>query len=228
MGTLPEIASHLLVDKQTIRQRRKQEASRATSLVFKTTSRHFSVNMNLVLVLLVSINVFMVTDITYGKKDDSKPDWAKKDIRDYSDADLERLYEQWEEDEDPLEADELPEHKRPPPKLDLSNIDMSDPEGLLKISKKGKTVMVFVTVSGNPMRYETEELTGRWQTGLMNSHLIAERFVISEDRAIFMFKDGAHAWEAKDVLVDQDRCQEVTIENKPYPGKGSLAGKQEL
>lgn len=27
---------------------------------------------------------------------EEKPDWAKKDIRDYSDADLERLLEQWE------------------------------------------------------------------------------------------------------------------------------------
>jgi len=29
-------------------------------------------------------------------KDEDKPAWAKKDIRDYNDADLERLLEQWE------------------------------------------------------------------------------------------------------------------------------------
>lgn len=29
-------------------------------------------------------------------KDEEKPGWAKKDIRDYSDADLERLFDQWE------------------------------------------------------------------------------------------------------------------------------------
>lgn len=29
-------------------------------------------------------------------KDNEKPDWAKKDIRDYSDADMERLLDQWE------------------------------------------------------------------------------------------------------------------------------------
>lgn len=28
--------------------------------------------------------------------DEEKPSWAKKDIRDYSDADLERLLDQWE------------------------------------------------------------------------------------------------------------------------------------
>lgn len=33
-----------------------------------------------------------------GKKtnENEKPDWAKKDIRDYSDADMERLLDQWE------------------------------------------------------------------------------------------------------------------------------------
>jgi hypothetical protein len=29
-------------------------------------------------------------------QDKEKPAWAKKDIRDYNDADLERLLEQWE------------------------------------------------------------------------------------------------------------------------------------
>lgn len=36
--------------------------------------------------------------ISSGKKsdDENKPKWAKKDIRDYNDADLERLLDQWE------------------------------------------------------------------------------------------------------------------------------------
>lgn len=29
-------------------------------------------------------------------KDEEKPEWAKKDIRDYSEADLERLLDQWD------------------------------------------------------------------------------------------------------------------------------------
>lgn len=42
--------------------------------------------------------------IVQSKKSEpgNKPDWAKKDVRDYSDADLERLLDQWEEDEEPL------------------------------------------------------------------------------------------------------------------------------
>lgn len=31
-----------------------------------------------------------------SKKAKVKPDWAKKDIRDYTDADMERLLDQWE------------------------------------------------------------------------------------------------------------------------------------
>lgn len=30
-----------------------------------------------------------------AKKNDEKPEWAKKDIRDYSEADMERLLDQW-------------------------------------------------------------------------------------------------------------------------------------
>lgn len=47
--------------------------------------------------------------------------------------------------------------------------------------------------------------------------------MVDDNRAIFMFKDGAQAWEAKDYLVEQDRCLSVTIENKVYPGKGETS-----
>lgn len=43
--------------------------------------------------ILLSITLL----ITSKKSDDAnKPEWAKKDIRDYSEADLERLLDQWE------------------------------------------------------------------------------------------------------------------------------------
>lgn len=57
----------------------------------------------------------------------------------------------------------------------MSQIDMSNPENLLKMTKKGRTVMSFVQVSGNPTRDEAEEITKIWQTGLWNSHIQAER-----------------------------------------------------
>lgn len=152
----------------------------------------------------------------------------KKDIRDYNEADLERLYDEWEANEEPLEEDELPEHLRPQPKVDLSQLDFKNPENVLKMSKKGKTLMTFITVSGNPSREETEEITKLWQSSLMNNHINVERFIIGDNRAIFMFKDGAQAWEAKDFLVDQERLEEMTIENKPYYGKLNPLSKAEL
>ena len=45
--------------------------------------------------------------------------------------------------------------------------------------------------------------------------------MVDDNRAIFMYKDGAQAWEAKNYLVEQDRCFSVTVENKVYPGKGN-------
>uniref|UniRef100_T1J0Q2 LDLR chaperone MESD n=1 Tax=Strigamia maritima TaxID=126957 RepID=T1J0Q2_STRMM len=179
-------------------------------------------------VILTWLFLNLLFNVVHTKKKDEKdkPAWAKKDIRDYNDADVERLFDQWEEDEDPLEPDELPEHLRPSPKLDFSKANPADPESLLKLSKKGKTLMVFVTVSGgSPDPIELEDITKLWQTSLMNNHI---QFTIDEKRAIFMFRDGSQAWEAKNFLVEQDRCEEVTIENKSFPGKRSNNKKSEL
>ncbi|KAG4067683.1 hypothetical protein HA402_005455 [Bradysia odoriphaga] len=173
--------------------------------------------------LLLWLCCFAIILVSNGKKADekNKPSWAKKDIRDFNDADMERLLDQWEEDEEPLEPDELPEHLRPSPQIDFSQVDMSNPENLLKLTKKGKTLMTFVSVMGNPTRDEAETITKLWQTSLWNNHIQAERYMVDDNRAIFMFKDGAQAWEAKDFLVDQEKCESVTIENKVYNGKHS-------
>nr|CAD7408044.1 unnamed protein product [Timema poppensis] len=171
--------------------------------------------------LFIVINLcLLVPSITYSKRieGEEKPSWAKKDIRDYNDADMERLLDQWEEGEE-VSEDELPEHLRPQPKIDFSQIDMSNPENLLKLSKKGRTLMVFVSVVGNPTRQETEQITQLWQTSLWNSHIQAERYLVDDDRAIFMFKDGSQAWDAKNFIVEQEKCKEVVIENKTYHGK---------
>jgi len=47
-----------------------------------------------------------------------------------------------------LEDDELPEWKRPQPNIDLSQINAGNPEQLLQLTKKGRTLMMFATVSG--------------------------------------------------------------------------------
>ncbi|XP_029095479.1 LRP chaperone MESD [Monodon monoceros] len=143
----------------------------------------------------------------------------KKDIRDYNDADMARLLEQWEKDDD-IEEGDLPEHKRPSAPIDFSQIDPGKPESILKMTKKGKTLMMFVTVSGSPTEKETEEITSLWQGSLFNANYDVQRFIVGSDRAIFMLRDGSYAWEIKDFLVSQDRCADVTLEGQVYPGKG--------
>lgn len=133
-----------------------------------------------------------------------------------------------QEDEEPLEEDELPEHLRPMPSIDMSQLDPNNPEKLLQATKKGRTLMTFVSVSGNPTRDETEQLTKLWQTSLWNSHMQAERYLVDDNRAIFLFKDGSQAWDAKEFLVNQERCESVTIESKVYPGKYSGRTVDEL
>lgn len=141
------------------------------------------------------VAIFVVVAIAKKSDDESKPAWTKKKLTDYTDADMERLLDQWnvsetinfifdsilsltwkfvqeDEEEDP---DDLPEHLRPAQPIDMSKVDMSNPESLLKQSKKGKTVMTFVTVSGNPTRFDAEEITKIWQTGLWNNQIQAEK-----------------------------------------------------
>lgn len=46
----------------------------------------------------ILINFLLLITIATSKKfsKEGKPEWAKKDIRDYTEADLERLLDQWE------------------------------------------------------------------------------------------------------------------------------------
>ena len=44
---------------------------------------------------------------------------------------------------------------------------------------------------------------------------------MGSDRVLFVLKDGSQAWDVKDYLVRQERCEVVTIEGKDYPGKAS-------
>ena len=41
------------------------------------------------------------------------------------------------------------------------------------------------------------------------------------------FQDGSVAWEAKDFLIEQEQCLEVTIEQKVYHGKHTEEYKKE-
>ncbi|XP_061740254.1 LRP chaperone MESD [Nerophis ophidion] len=161
---------------------------------------------------------FLLYCVAAESKD--KPKKKKKDIRDYNDADMARLLEEWEKDDD-IEEGDLPEHRRSPPPIDFAKVDSSKPEELLKMSKKGRTLMVFATVSGDPTEKETEEITGLWQGSLFNANYDIQRFVVGSNRVIFMLRDGSLAWEVKDFLLTQERCMDVTVEGQVFQGKAA-------
>ena len=48
---------------------------------------------------------------------------------------------------------------------------MNNPEDMMKMSKKGKTVMMFVRVNDFVSKEDTETITSIWQTGLYNNHV---------------------------------------------------------
>nr|XP_039265188.1 LRP chaperone MESD-like [Styela clava] len=157
---------------------------------------------------------------------EAKKEAKKKDPRDYTDADIYKLEEEWTEDGDIDEGD-LPEHLRKAEPVDFSKLNTEDPESVIKMTKRHKTLMMFATVSGDPSQDETEDITTLWQNSLYNANIEITRFVISPNRILIKLVDGSYAYEIKDFLVQQERCESVTIEGKTYPGKGSPDYKQE-
>lgn len=44
---------------------------------------------------------------------------------------------------------------------------------------------------------------------------------MGSNRVIFMLRDGSYAWEIKDFLALQERCEDVTVEGQVFPGKAA-------
>lgn len=52
--------------------------------------------MNTLFAYILAIFIITTTVTSKKFKENEKPDWAKKDIRDFTEADMERLLDQWE------------------------------------------------------------------------------------------------------------------------------------
>jgi hypothetical protein len=84
----------------------------------------------------------------------------------------------------------------------IMNGAKKDPESLLKMSKKGKPVMMFIGIKGDPDKSYTEKMSGCWMQSLQNAHIQLKRYVVANDRVLFVVEDGRHAWDVKDYLVN--------------------------
>ncbi|EZA47356.1 hypothetical protein DMN91_007348 [Ooceraea biroi] len=163
---------------------------------------------------LLALHVTML--MTAIAQEPKKKSWRDKDIRDMTEADLEHLLDQWEENEEPLEPDELPEHLQPSPKIDISQIDTTNPDNLLRMTKKGKGVMMFVDVKPDISEEQADVAMRIWQSSLRNNHIIAERYPIDTKRSIFMFHEGSQAVDAKNYLLEQPELSHLTLEGQTY------------
>ncbi|XP_033339299.2 LDLR chaperone boca [Megalopta genalis] len=167
-------------------------------------------------IIICSIFLVLYVNATNNVKSEKKKSWKDKDIRDMTDADLEHLLDQWEENDEPLEPDELPEHLRPSPKVDISQLDMSNPDNVLKMTKRGKGVMMFVDINEDVSTEEADVIMKIWQTSLQNNHIIAERYLIDQKRCVFLFREGSQAVDAKNYLLQQPELSHVTLEGQVY------------
>jgi hypothetical protein len=157
-----------------------------------------------------------------GKKKDSKK--KKKDLTDYSEYEISKIYEEWRDNDPDRPQDDDDEdddwrQQRKPMNFDINKLKGSGKDIVGSFNKKGKSLMMFVTVSGEGVsKDEAEKITGIWQSSLFNANYEVTRYMFEDNKAIFMLKDGGFAYEIKDYLIKQERCLEVEIDKEIYKG----------
>lgn len=82
-----------------------------------------------------------------------------------------------ENDEDYDEDEDAEPWKKPPPKINMDEVFKAggNKEDIIKATKKGQPLMIFVSVAGNPTRKETERISALWQTSLNNNNIQVQR-----------------------------------------------------
>ena len=141
-----------------------------------------------------------------------------------SDKDIDRIAEQWEEEDEEDGSEGASSPSSGPTGASDSTLDEDE---LLKLSLADRPAMLRVTLAGQPRsRRETEDLTKRWQLGLLNANIPTERYYVNEQVVIYMTHQGERGVEVKNFLVKQPECDSVRVANQEYPCVGST--KEEL
>jgi len=193
--------------------------------------------LSILVIVLLYQSVICKKDKVTKDKVEKEPEPPKRDLKigkkvtDYSDADIHKLLDQWNENDDDYEEeeDDAP-WKKPKPKIDMQKIMQggNNKEDMIAASKKGQPLMIFANVAGNPTRNQAEKVTSFWQQSLQNAQIQVQRYMVSDNRVLFQVNDGSLAVKIKDFLVSQDTCESVSFENLDFPGKGKGKEKIEL
>ncbi|KRZ36851.1 26S proteasome non-ATPase regulatory subunit 1 [Trichinella pseudospiralis] len=146
---------------------------------------------------------------------------VNKHPRDYTDADLQGLFDQWEANDDPLDPDEIEGWRKPPP-LDLNLLKVHTSEQASRIIKKDREMKLFVKFDPKMSRAEIDDLTNIWLMRFFNNHIISKRRFSQEKEVEFLFIEGSQAWDAYHFVMDQDEVYEVMLEGNKYKGKAQL------
>eukprot|EP00794_Sanderia_malayensis_P020023 gene20023-21984_t len=174
--------------------------------------------------------LLLTVDIVHHPPSDNannkiKAKQIKKDVKDYSEKDIYDLLDQWNENDDEYDpTDDDDPRTKSQPKVQFDPQKMAkDPEGMIKLAKKGKPMMMFVTVAGNPSEKQTEQISSLWQQSLHNAQIQLQRYVVGKNRVLFSLDDGSKAWDVKDYLITQTNCISVDLENRQFPCAGAAA-----
>ena len=203
----------------------------------------YSMNISPTIFLIFFVVVLQVTLGSLASKDNTKKkkkeaDVSKKEklkigkkVTDYTDNDIEKLLDQWDENDDDYEDEEDDKPwLKPKPKIDMQKIMASggNKEDIVMASKKGQPLMIFANVAGNPTKKQTDKISAMWQQSLQNANIQVQRYIVSDNRVLLQVSDGSLAFQIKDFLVTQDTCESVSFENMDFDGKGKGRQKVEL
>lgn len=92
----------------------------------------------------------------------------------------ELFYWTFQENDEDYDEDEDEPWKKPPPKINMDEVFKAggNKEDIIRATKKGQPLMIFVSVAGNPTRKETESISSLWQTSLNNNNIQVQRLVL--------------------------------------------------
>ncbi len=111
----------------------------------------------------------------------------------------------------------------------MINTENFDPQDLMKKSKQGKPVMIFVGVAGSPPdQAQTDRVSARWVQSLQNAHISVERYVVAPDRVLLLTHDGSKAWQIKDYLITLSDCTTVSFDQLNFNCSSLTPDKSEL